>query len=164
MIQKNDIYEVIPIEQETPQHTMIYNILVGGKILMVAQLYPNGKWMTMGMSASTEITHVTHWLKLKHLTKGTKVVIDERQHQINKHGFTGQHHKEHPEWYEDGQLLSAARMLTLYNPEEEVTIVYRDLEPLNWDKDWWERLCDKSLEDRIRIASALCIAELDRIL
>lgn len=70
------------------------------------------------------------------MTKGTELIVNERQHQIDKHGFTGQHHKEHPEWYSEGQLLSASRMLTAYSPEDGTDRIYRDIVPLNWNKDW----------------------------
>src|SRR5690606_7328148 len=87
---------------------------------------------------------------------GIELIAQERQKQIDKHGFTGEHHAQHPKWYEGGQLLSAARHLS------SLYMVDIDWRPHNWDPEWYRRLCNKSFKGRIIIAAALIAAELDR--
>ncbi len=91
---------------------------------------------------------------------GIQAFSEEREKQISKHGFTGKHHAEHPEWYDDGQLIAAANYLlqSFYgrpNPS--------DWFPKNWDKEWFHRLCAKSYLERLIIAGALLAAEYDRL-
>jgi hypothetical protein len=93
---------------------------------------------------------------------GIELIAIERQKQIDKHGFTGEHHALHPEWYEDGQLISAAHMLSDYDKDGDVSYLYRDMPPFNWDKEWWQRMCDKPKLERIIISGALFAAEIDR--
>lgn len=93
---------------------------------------------------------------------GIQLIAEERQKQINKHGFTGEHHAKHPEWYDKGQLVYAAIRLIDYEVDG-ITAIYKNLVPENWDLEWWQRLCDKPKEERLIIASALIAAELDRI-
>lgn len=93
------------------------------------------------------------------MISGARLIRAEREHQISKHGFTGKHHYEHPEWYAKGQLLDAARTLTLKNSEIENTQSC----PTNWNIDWWIRLTCKPYEERIVIAGALIAAEIDRL-
>lgn len=94
---------------------------------------------------------------------GIELIQQERQKQIDKYDFTGEHHAAHPEWYEDGQLISAAGMLSQYDPDKQPEDLYRRIVPLNWDKEWWQRMCDKPLTNRIIIAGALLAAEIDRL-
>lgn len=61
----NQTFTAVPVSERLPQHSMVYHIYVGGKIPMLAMLYPTGVWKTMGMSASTEIKGVTHWLEIE---------------------------------------------------------------------------------------------------
>lgn len=97
------------------------------------------------------------------MKSGVELVADERQNQIDKYGFTGQHHAAHPEWYEDGQLISAAGMLSQYDINKHPEDLYRRIVPLNWDKEWWQRMCDKPLFERLVISAALIAAEIDRL-
>lgn len=94
---------------------------------------------------------------------GIELIAQERQKQIDKYGFTGYHHANHPEWYEEGQLISAATMLADYDPSKSPNDLYRDIVPLNWDKEWWQRMCDKPLLERLQIAGALIASEIDRL-
>lgn len=87
---------------------------------------------------------------------GIELIADERQHQINKHGFTGEHHANHPEWYDKGQLLQAAEQLISRHPIE------RDSYPENWDDDWFTDLLCRGYDERAIIAGALIASELDR--
>ena len=95
------------------------------------------------------------------MKNGTELINEERQKQIDKYGFTAEHHYNHDEWYEDIQLQYAAHSM-LANELYEQAEVYDNL-PSGWDEDWWERMCNKSRKERLIIAGALIAAELDRI-
>jgi len=89
---------------------------------------------------------------------GCRSICEERLKQINKHGFTAQHHKANPQWYLELQLKSAAISLL------SDSLNFREAScPENWDVDWWVKLCNKSVEERSVISGALTAAELDRI-
>lgn len=89
---------------------------------------------------------------------GVELITEERQKQIDKHGFTGKHHAMHPELYEDDQLIYAAHVLS--DRELEVGDYQ---EPDNWDADWFDRLVDRPYLERLTIAGALIAAEIDRL-
>lgn len=91
---------------------------------------------------------------------GIEAFAEERQKQIDKHGFTGEHHANHPECYEKGQLLSASFMLA--HTDSEMIPVWRKLAPLNWNLEWWQKIMDKPFKERLKIAGALLAAEWDR--
>ncbi len=96
---------------------------------------------------------------------GIQLIANERQFkQIEKHGFTAEHHANHPEWYDNEQLISAAHMISQYDEFESPEDLYRELCPLNWDLDWWQRLCDKPKIERLAMAGAFIAAEIDRVL
>lgn len=88
---------------------------------------------------------------------GIELITEEREKQINKHGFTGEHHALRPEFYQHNQLISAANYLMLNNTS------HATWHPENWDKEWFYRLCEKPYKERLVIASALIAAELDRL-
>lgn len=96
---------------------------------------------------------------MKEQITGVDLIFKERQKQIDKHGFTAEYQANHPEFYEDGQLLYAVRKLFDYDILGE-----NILEPLNWDRDKFIKLCKKSRKERIIIAGALLAAELDRLI
>lgn len=100
---------------------------------------------------------------MENLTIGAELVAKERQKQIDKHGFTAEHHVNHPEWYEEGQLINAAQGLSQYNPDSDRNKAYRDMVPENWDLIWWQKMCDRSHKERLIISGALIVAELDRL-
>ena len=87
---------------------------------------------------------------------GVELISDEREKQIVKHGFTGEHHFNHPEWYNQDQLIQAAN--TLSAKEIEICKL-----PLNWDFEWFRNLTKRSYHERLIIAGALIAAELDRL-
>lgn len=93
---------------------------------------------------------------MEYLKNGCGQIAKERTHQIEKYGFTGEHHANHPEWYEKGQLIEAA--ITLSTKEIKGCLV-----PLNWDKEWFERLCKKDHKERLIISGALIASEIDRL-
>jgi len=94
---------------------------------------------------------------------GIELITKERQvNQIAKHGFTAAHHANHPEWYAEGQLINAAHMISAYDPEDGLTSNYKEFCPLNWDLEWWKRLCDEPVLRRFAMAGAFIAAEIDR--
>lgn len=99
-------------------------------------------------------------MKMEEIQKtGIQLIADERhENQIKKHGFTGEHHAQHPEWYDKGQLPYAAELLISMNP------VADDQYPLNWDYTWFKDLLCRSYKERLVIAGALIASELDRLM
>jgi len=92
---------------------------------------------------------------------GIELIAQERQKQIDKHGFTGKHHADHPEWYEVLQLQYAATTLLMHELEEVIDV--HDNLPNGWDLDWFIKLNAKDRKQRLIIAGALIAAELDRL-
>ncbi|PPK99032.1 hypothetical protein SAMN05444682_115115 [Parapedobacter indicus] len=88
---------------------------------------------------------------------GIELIAKERQHQIDKHGFTGEHHANHPEWYDDNQMIDAASLLV--EPDISGNVWY----PKNWDSHWFYDLCRRSHKERLIIAGALIASEIDRL-
>jgi hypothetical protein len=88
---------------------------------------------------------------------GIEAFSKERQHQIDKHGFTGEHHANHPEWYEENQLIEAAKLLA--TPDLSGNVWY----PKNWDSSWFYDLCRRDHKERLEISGALLAAEYDRL-
>ena len=93
---------------------------------------------------------------------GVQLITEEREKQISKHGFTGEHHFNHPEWYENGQLIRASQILLTKTIDSERIKKYH-LFPKNWDAEWFKNLCDRPYNERMIIAGALIGAEFDRI-
>jgi hypothetical protein len=87
---------------------------------------------------------------------GIEAFAEERQKQIEKHGFTGEHHAKNPAWYDKNQLVDAAKYLS---NQKISPIAYC---PKNWDAAWFERLCRKPFKERLKISGALMAAEWDR--
>jgi hypothetical protein len=52
----------IPVENFSPQNAMIYPVLVGGKIPVIAQYLPGGKWRSVSFSGTEIPKGVTHVL------------------------------------------------------------------------------------------------------
>lgn len=92
---------------------------------------------------------------------GVQLISEERQKQIDKHGFTGQHHNDHPEWYDNFQLQYAA--IGLLSAEFQEGIDSQEACPDGWDEEWVRRLLAKTREQRLVIAGALIAAEIDRL-
>ena len=87
---------------------------------------------------------------------GVQLITEEREKQISKHGFTAEHHANHPEWYDKGQLIEAANTLSMKE-------IKSCLIPLNWDQDWFTNLCKRPYQERLIIAAALIASEWDRL-
>lgn len=94
---------------------------------------------------------------------GLQEIEKERKDQIEKYGYTGEHHIKHPMDYDIGQLLIASRKLTNYKENGLIQQNTEDSPPFMWDKDWWKKLCKKSYKERLAIAGAMIAAELDRL-
>jgi hypothetical protein len=86
---------------------------------------------------------------------GVQLITEEREKQISKHGFTGEHHFNHPEWYNKGQLIEAAVKLS--------NVIAYNQTPENWDGQWFTNLCRRTHKERLIIAGALICAEIDRL-
>lgn len=93
---------------------------------------------------------------------GIELITEERQKQIDKHGFTAEHHVNHPEWYDKDQLVYASQALLSL---EDRPIMYIK-EPQNWDKEWFLRILRKAETDktyRYKVSASFLAAELDRL-
>lgn len=97
---------------------------------------------------------------------GIAEIYSERQKQINKYGYTAQNQAENPQFYEDGQLVSAAfELLKIDYDDYPIEVRQYGAEcPKGWDEEWFRKLTIKDKRDRIRIAAALLAAELDRLI
>ena len=98
---------------------------------------------------------------------GIERISEERQEkQIKKHGFTGKHHAENPQWYDQNQLVTAAAALINIEDWEKVSPLVKEtywrVVPQNWDKDWYNDLLGRPYEERLVISGAMLAAELDR--
>ena len=71
---------------------------------------------------------------MENLLIGVELIAKERQKQIDKHGFTAEHHVNHPEWYEENQMVDAVKGLLSES-------IYRV--PLNWDQKWYTNLTQR---------------------
>ncbi|HZI23616.1 MAG TPA: hypothetical protein VFD46_00980 [Chryseolinea sp.] len=92
---------------------------------------------------------------------GIELIAQERQKQIDKYGFTGQHHAGHPEWYNNFQIQAAAIKLMMCEFDGKLDV--DGLLPDGWDYEWLGRMSAKTLEERFIIVGALMAAELDRL-
>lgn len=93
---------------------------------------------------------------------GAELIAAERQlKQIEKHGFTAEHHANNPQWYDKGQLLFAAHLLSLKDghPNRQ-----HGLFPEGWDKGWFLELMNKPYLRRLTIGGAFFASEIDRIM
>ena len=86
---------------------------------------------------------------------GIELIAEERQEQIEKHGRTIELDIK---FNSQCQLAFAAERLCI--PELDL---YNYQEPMNWDEDLWQKMCNKSYKDRLIIAGALIAAEIDRL-
>lgn len=86
-----------------------------------------------------------------------ELVALEREEQITKHGFTHEYTKAHPEYYQDKQLLIAAREMLSTHPGIMGF-------PGSWDNTAMiHKMASKPYKERLIIAAALLCAEIDRV-
>ena len=90
------------------------------------------------------------------MKSGIELIKQEREKQISKHRFTGEHHFNHPEWYDKNQLIEAANTLSMKE-------IKSCLVPFNWDIVWFSDLCNRPYKERLVIAGALIASEIDRL-
>lgn len=89
---------------------------------------------------------------------GIELIAEERQEQINKHGWTLEHDKDH----DHGELAIVAATLAVMNTD---AIVEEPLEELGSGNNPWG-LEERLKNDRIhclKVAGALIAAEIDRL-
>jgi len=90
---------------------------------------------------------------------GIELISEERKEQIEKHNRSvlndRRYNSELPY-----ALTKAASSLTAY-PMSTVIIEFG--RPEFWDKNIWERMCQKKYKERLIIAGALIAAEIDRV-
>lgn len=75
---------------------------------------------------------------------GIELIAEERQKQINKHGFTAQHSIKHPEFYDKNQLEQSA-LDVLSTPYK--ALLYFSW-PENWDQVWYHKILKKARDNR----------------
>lgn len=85
---------------------------------------------------------------------GIELIAQERQEQIEKHGYTV---SDDVSVNEQGQLPLAAIMLI------EGGLKNRECLPYDWSENQWKKMFDKPYKERLIIAGALIAAELDRL-
>lgn len=92
---------------------------------------------------------------------GCRMICEERFKQINKHGYTAQHHQDNPKYYENHQLQYASATLLMHEIEEQI-----DLEahtPEGWDEFWFAEMNGRTRERRLQMSGGMLAAELDRV-
>lgn len=99
---------------------------------------------------------------------GIKLIAKERQKQIDKHGFTAEHHVAHPEWYDINNIAGNFKqlqdaVLKLLGLDINGVKIEDTPHPVNWDKEWFHNLLGRPQKERLVIAGALIAAELDRL-
>lgn len=88
---------------------------------------------------------------------GLSLISDERREQLQKHGRSIQFDMDANCM---GQLAEAAGMLCY----PEISELKCDDTPLvGWDQALWEKMVGKDYQQRLVIAGALIVAELDRL-
>jgi len=94
----------------------------------------------------------------KWIMTGIEMIADERQSQIEKHGFTAQRDADTYTESEDQDLIFAAVGTMLADDGNF---------PASWIHNDWsfvQKICDKPILERLAIAGALIAAEIDRIM
>lgn len=81
---------------------------------------------------------------------GIQLIADERQEQIEKHGFD----VAHDMYYADNQLLRAA--MFCINPETAEW-------PMGWDNHFRSKIISKSRVEQLTVAGAFLAAHIDRL-
>lgn len=90
---------------------------------------------------------------------GIELIAEERQEQIEKHGFDLH---DDAEFYDEGELVEAAKYALTLD---------KNYYPTGWEFWWHDKMMDKQKRlseqefwiERLKIAGALIAAEIDRI-
>lgn len=91
---------------------------------------------------------------------GIVLIAQERNEQIQKHGRSSEHDRRFNNHY---QLTQAVSLLVWVDEEN----YGNDIDaccPSDWDVEIWRKMMSKPYFERVKIAGALCVAELDRII
>lgn len=80
------------------------------------------------------------------------LIKEERQSQIEKHGYSAEFHKANPEWYADGQLVQAASFC--------VNSAHNEW-PEGWKPEAAEKIKSKDEIGRLACAGAFLLAQLE---
>lgn len=91
---------------------------------------------------------------------GIELMNDERNEQLDKHGRTIELDIKNNSDY---QLSIAATSLIEAIDNETLMVTSADTCPKGWDYDIWDKMWNKTYEERLIIAGALLAAELDRL-
>ncbi len=86
------------------------------------------------------------------MTKGALLIANERDEQIIKHGFSAE---KDTEFYNNAELVQAA----LFSLHPEIFAF-----PGNWNVIYKDKIINKNLLDRYKVAGALIAAEIDRLI
>lgn len=82
---------------------------------------------------------------------GIELITQERDEQINKHGFD----VANDEYYSDNELIKAA--LFAINPDQFEW-------PYNWDEKFRDKIKGKTLIERLAVAGAFMAARIDQVI
>ena len=93
------------------------------------------------------------------MAKQLDLVEREREKQVEL-GYTNQYNKY---INRKMQMSQAASWIVQYDDENFDRELSEIVKPDGWDLKYWLRLCQKPYKDRVRIAAALLVAELERI-
>jgi hypothetical protein len=84
---------------------------------------------------------------------GVELIAEERQEQIEKHGFDATHDDD--QYHSGGELIDAVRYLLTGLP---------GFWPKSWDKKWEQKFAEKMPGvETLKVAGALIAAEIDRL-
>ena len=86
---------------------------------------------------------------------GIELIAQERQEQIEKHGYTIEHDQEY-----DCEELKTAAIALLTQPKDKV---YLGSFPALWNDGICEKMAAKDYKGRLILAGAFVAAEIDRI-
>lgn len=89
---------------------------------------------------------------------GIELIADERREQLEKHGRTIE---DDIKYNSQGQLSVAAGILGQKTIPDHVK---ETLIPKGWDGPIWNKMINKPYKERLIIAGALYVAELDRLI
>lgn len=90
---------------------------------------------------------------------GIELIAEERQEQIEKHGYDSKWVDEHPEYYAGSEMAFVAEMLLAIDHEEGID---PNIFPCGWEDDCY-RMLRKPRIERLKISGALIAAEIDRL-
>lgn len=100
---------------------------------------------------------------------GIELIAKERQEQIEKHGYTDELTKQNPHWYNDHQLSRVASLLLhsedlTYSSKMHPMEMAIDMKMIEeWDEEKLRYMASKTYVERLVIAGALIVAEIDRL-